>query len=117
MSKPDVEIMARRISDMINGYKSDVLKKYMDGLGIYEKLASYASHLSYGEKQKFLMVSAILSNKKLIIIDEPLLSFDIASEKAIFLLIREYLKNGGSVIVITHRKDIIKSISCDVIEI
>jgi ABC-type multidrug transport system ATPase subunit len=116
MSNPDVEIMARKMSDMF-GYQSDVLKKYMENLGIYEKLGSYASHLSYGEKQKFLIVSAILSNKKLIIIDEPLLSFDIASEKAIFLLLREYLKNGGSVIVITHRRDIIKSISCDVIEI
>jgi energy-coupling factor transport system ATP-binding protein len=117
MSNPDVEIMARRISDMFNGYKSDVLKKYMEGLKIYEKLGSYASHLSYGEKQKFLMVNAILSDKKLIIVDEPFLSFDIASEKAIFLLMREYLKNGGSVIVITHRRDIINSISCDVIEI
>ena len=116
MSNPDVEIMARKMSDMF-GYKNDLLKKYLEGLGIYEKLDSYASQLSYGEKQKFLIVSAILSNKKLIIIDEPLLSFDIASEKAIFLLLREYLKNGGSVLFITHRMDIIKSIRCDVIEI
>lgn len=116
LANPDTQIIARKISDIFKNSNSkwiDLIKK----LGLYEKRDYYISHLSYGEKQKFLIAYAVASDKKMIIIDEPFLSFDINTEYAVFNLIKDYLTKGGVVLFSTHRKDIFNIVDCDIIEL
>ncbi|MEF3279681.1 MAG: ATP-binding cassette domain-containing protein [Elusimicrobiota bacterium] len=115
-ANPDTQIISRRISNIFENFcekANSILKK----LCLLEKKDYFISHLSYGEKQKFLIAYAILKNKKIILVDEPFISFDYESEKAIFEILKDYIEEGGSVIFFTHRKDILDLVDCDIIEL
>lgn len=113
LSNPDTQIIARTIRDFFEDDKFyiNLLKK----IGLDLKLNYYISHLSYGEKQKLLILYSLFKKKDLIIIDEPFMSFDCETETSILEFIEDYLKNGGSVIISTPKKNFFRG--CDIIEL
>ncbi|MEW6013105.1 MAG: ATP-binding cassette domain-containing protein [Elusimicrobiota bacterium] len=117
LANPDTQIISRKISDIFNNFNKKETEEMFRKLNLYFKKDYYVSHLSYGEKQKFLISYGVLSKKDLILIDEPFLSFDKESERSVFEVLSDYLKSGGSVLFFTHRKDISEVIDCDIIEL
>lgn len=117
LANPDTQIISRKISDIFKYFNETSVKEILVKLNLYKKKDYYVSHLSYGEKQKFLIAYAVLSKKDLILIDEPFLSFDMESERLIFDVLADYIISGGSVLFFTHRKDIMRMIDCDIIEL
>lgn len=117
LANPDTQIISRKISDIFNNFRQNETEVILKKLNLYLKKDYYVSHLSYGEKQKFLIAYGVLSNKDSILIDEPFLSFDKESEHSVFEVLSDYLKSGGSVLFFTHRKDICEFMDCDIIEL
>ncbi len=62
--------------------------------------------LSGGERKRIEMASILTMKPKLVILDEPDSGIDFVSLKDIVALIQDLKKNGSSVLVITHRKEI-----------
>ena len=69
-------------------------------LGIYDKKDFLVSELSGGQRQRLLIARALISDPKIIILDEPTASVDPASSENIFEILSSL--QGVTVIVVTH---------------
>lgn len=75
-----------------------------DGGGLMMHLSERGMNLSAGQKQRLLLVRALLQNPEILILDEATSHLDSQSEQQIFSILQEKMKNK-TVIVITHRME------------
>jgi len=62
----------------------------------------YPSKLSVGEKQRTAFIRAIISNPDLLLADEPTGNLDPGNSTILMLLVEEFHKNGGTVVLVSH---------------
>ena len=82
------------------------IKKYGDMFEITEALGDMISSYSHGMKQKVAIISALIHEPKLMVMDEPFVGLD---PKASFILkeiMHEMCKNGAAVFFSTHVLDV-----------
>lgn len=92
------------------------IKKYADMFEITSDLAQPISAYSHGMKQKLAIISALIHEPKLIIMDEPFVGLD---PKAAHLLkgqMREMCDNGGAIFFSTHVLEVAEKL-CDKVAI
>lgn len=58
--------------------------------------------LSYGQKRRVAVALAFIGNPKLIFLDEPTTGLDVQSRHALWDIIRNYVKSGGTLVLTTH---------------
>ena len=80
-----------------------VTRSALDAVGLHLPLRTRADALTVAEKHLFEIAKALAINPKVLILDEPTASLDQGATKMLFGRIREVVKNGTSVIYITHR--------------
>jgi ABC-2 type transport system ATP-binding protein len=86
----DSEVVNSRLERFVSAFE---LKQYFD---------TPIAALSMGNKQKVAVVSALLHDPKLLILDEPLIGLDARSSKILKELVTFHAKRGGAVIFSTH---------------
>ncbi|MCX8094129.1 MAG: ABC transporter ATP-binding protein [Candidatus Goldbacteria bacterium] len=64
--------------------------------------------LSGGERKRIELASIYAMKPKLVFLDEPDSGVDIDSVKYIFEIIKEFKKNGTTVILVTHSQEVLK---------
>ena len=107
------------ICDIYGVSKSDreeKIKKYADMFELTSDLAQPVSAYSHGMKQKLAIISALVHDPELMIMDEPFVGLD---PKASFLLketMRELCNNGGAIFFSTHVLEVAEKL-CDKIAI
>jgi ABC-2 type transport system ATP-binding protein len=88
----------------------------MESLGALEYYDQLVATLSHGNKQKIQIISSILHNPDLLILDEPLSGLDAKSVKVVKEIIDIHIENGGAVLFSTHIMEIAEDL-CDRIAI
>lgn len=78
------------------------IKKYADALELTDALGSQISSYSHGMKQKLAIISALVHEPKLIIMDEPFVGLDPKASHLLKGFMHEICKNGGSIFFSTH---------------
>jgi len=91
-------------------------QQYLESLGALEYYEQLIATLSHGNKQKIQIVSAILHDPNLLIMDEPLAGLDAKSVKVIKEILDIHIENGGAVLFSTHIMEIAE-VLCDRIAI
>lgn len=76
-------------------------KKYLKSLDLWEKRNMHPQELSVGEKQRLAIITAFLSDKKIIILDEPTAGLDYKRMNMVAEHINEKSKETP-IILITH---------------
>lgn len=77
-------------------------REYMESLGALEYFNRSIATLSRGNKQKVQIVSALLHDPTLLIMDDPLLGLDAKTVKVVKEIMDLHTKRGGAVIFSTH---------------
>jgi zinc/manganese transport system ATP-binding protein len=77
--------------------------KVLVEVGATELAKAPIGHLSGGERQRVLIAQALLSDPRLLLLDEPLASLDIAHGQEIIALVRRICRTRGvTVLFVTH---------------
>lgn len=88
------------------GTKKELNKKLdtplISSLGIKEFMKKPIKNLSGGMKKKISIAMALINDPALMIMDEPGAALDLPSKAEIDGYLKEYIKNGGSIIITTH---------------
>jgi ATP-binding cassette subfamily C (CFTR/MRP) protein 4 len=90
--------------------EAEILDKVMTLGGLDWKLKESGGEMSFGEKQIFCFIRAIINTRGLIIMDEATSNLDIKSEDVLEKLKEKYMKEA-TVLIIAHRLNTIHS--CD----
>ncbi len=81
-------------------------KELMESLGALEYFNQTIATLSRGNKQKVQIVSALLHDPKLLIMDDPLLGLDAKTMKVVKEIMELQEQRGGAVLFSTHTMEI-----------
>lgn len=77
-------------------------------LGIDNVIDSYPSDISGGEYRRVLLARVIMSDAKLLLVDEPTSNLDEKSADIVRGILYEEYKNGKGLLIVTHDKDILE---------
>lgn len=92
------------------------IKKYADMLELTDDLGQSVASYSHGMKQKLAIISALIHEPKLIIMDEPFVGLDPKASHQLKQLMREICDNGGAIFFSTHVLEVAEKL-CDKIAI
>ncbi len=74
-------------------------------LGQYRQ--TYPRDLSGGEKQRLALASVLVSEPKIVVLDEPTRGMDYALKKELMGFLEEYRRRGNAIIIVTHDVEMI----------
>lgn len=107
------------IADIFNVSKEDRqerIRKYADAFELTDDLAQPINAYSHGMKQKLALISALIHDPKLIIMDEPFVGLDPKSSHMLKQIMREICDNGGAIFFSTHVLEVAEKL-CDMVAI
>ena len=82
--------------------------------GLEHRLDHTPAELSSGEKQRTALARALLFRPKILLADEVTGNLDHGNAQVVLGYLREYVKTGGSVLLVTHDREI--AIQADLVE-
>ncbi len=96
--------------------KKDRIDQHLEALELEGREGDMISNYSQGMKQKVAVISALMHNPQLLLLDEPLSGLDPRSARIIKDLLRELASKGVTTIMSTHILEIAQAM-CDRIAI
>lgn len=96
--------------------RQERIKKYGDAFEITDDLAQPISAYSHGMKQKLSVISALIHNPKLIIMDEPFVGLDPKASHLLKEIMRSMCNNGSAIFFSTHVLEVAEKL-CDKVAI
>ena len=81
---------------------ADAINDYLEKCSLVKIRDKYPSDLSVGEKQRTAFIRAIISSPELLLADEPTGNLDPQNSEILMILIEEFHKKGGTVVLVSH---------------
>lgn len=104
------------IFDIPQEERQDRIHQYAEQFGLLEDLAQPISAYSHGMKQKLAVISALIHEPKLIIMDEPFVGLDPKSSHILKEIMRDICNKGGAIFFSTHVLEVAEKL-CDKVAI
>ena len=86
--------------------REERIKKYADIFGITDSLGDLIRSYSHGMRQKIAIISAIIHEPKLLVLDEPFVGLDPKATYTLKEIMREMCSKGSAVFFSTHVLDV-----------
>lgn len=96
--------------------RQERIHKYADLFELTADLAQPVSAYSHGMKQKLALISALLHDPKLMIMDEPFVGLDPIASHTLKTIMREKCNAGGAIFFSTHVLEVAEKL-CDKVAI
>ena len=96
--------------------RNERIHKYADLFELTDDLAQPVSAYSHGMKQKLALISALIHEPKLIIMDEPFVGLDPVASHKLKTIMREHCDKGGAIFFSTHVLEVAEKL-CDMVAI
>ena len=96
--------------------RAERIRSYGDQFDLTRDLAQPISAYSHGMKQKLAIISALLHDPKLIIMDEPFVGLDPTAAYQVKTIMREHCDRGGAIFFSTHVLEVAEKL-CDKVAI
>jgi ABC-2 type transport system ATP-binding protein len=87
--------------------KAEELLKLFD---LWDKKSKYGSELSKGMQQKVSICCALITNPKLLLVDEPMIGLDPKAIRSMKEILQEIKKSGTCVLLSTHLLDSVQDL-------
>lgn len=86
--------------------REEKIKKYADLFEITDSLGDMISSYSHGMKQKVAIISALIHDPKLMVMDEPFVGLDPKAAFTLKEIMHEMCRNGSAIFFSTHVLDV-----------
>ena len=86
--------------------REEAIKKYADLFEITDALSDIISSYSHGMKQKLVIISALIHNPRLIVMDEPFVGLDPKASYKLKQIMHEMCEKGAAIFFSTHVLDV-----------
>ena len=96
--------------------RKERIRKYGDIFDLTKDLAQSIAAYSHGMKQKLAIISALIHEPKLILLDEPFVGLDPKAAHSLKEIMREFCDNGSAIFFSTHVLEVAEKL-CDKIAI
>jgi len=96
--------------------RQERIKKYADMFEITGELAQPVKSYSHGMKQKLAIISALIHEPKLVIMDEPFVGLDPKAAHLLKGIMRDICDKGGAIFFSTHVLEVAEKL-CDKVAI
>ncbi len=93
----------------------DRIKETLSVFDLEECEKQAIRELSHGQQKKVLLAASLIHNPDLLILDEPLEGLDPVSLQIICKCLQNFVNNGKSVFLSSHRLDILQNICTDIV--
>ena len=90
--------------------KATILR-LLDGFGILERQHDPMVGFSRGMTQKVVLAGALLTEPKVLILDEPLSGLDVETTLVLKEVMRTFASRGGAVLYCSHMLDVVETIA------
>ena len=97
--------MPLTIAGMPKAQREEKAKAIIEDLGLSDKVNKKASELSGGQKQRVSIARALVSDPDIVLADEPTGNLDSQNGAEVMELLRDIVKKGKSVILVTHNME------------
>lgn len=84
---------------------------YFDFFELRESIHRLIEGFSHGMKQKLVIISSILHNPKLLLIDEPMVGLDPKSSRKVKEIFKKLSSEGAALVLSTHSLDVAEELS------
>ena len=78
------------------------IAELLEQLGLSRRTGHKPAELSVGECQRVALARALISEPQVILADEPTGNLDPENTKTVLDILKEYCRNGGTVMFVTH---------------
>ena len=109
--RPDYKQNKKAILEEID----TVAKKYLDKVGLSDKLNNYPCELSGGQQQRVSIARALAMNPQILFFDEPTSALDPELTGEILKTIRQLAEDKMTMVIVTHEMNFAKDVSDEVI--
>lgn len=92
--------------------RETLIRQYADAFELTSNLGDLIASYSHGMKQKLMVISALIHQPKLLILDEPFVGLDPKAAHTLKQLMRELCDQGGSIFFSTHVLEVVEKL-CD----
>lgn len=92
------------------------VRELLDYLELSEWADARIENYSHGMKQKLVIVSALVHDPSVLVIDEPMVGLDALAQKKVKLLLHDEAKKGKTIFLTTHTLSVAEAV-CDRIAI
>lgn len=96
--------------------RQERIRRYSGSFELTDDLAQPISSYSHGMKQKLAVISALIHEPKLVIMDEPFVGLDPKAAHTLKLLMRDICDRGGAIFFSTHVLEVAEKL-CDKVAI
>ena len=96
--------------------REERIKKYADIFALTDDLGQPIASYSHGMKQKLAVISALIHEPKLVLLDEPFVGLDPKAAHTLKSIMRELCDNGAAIFFSTHVLEVAEKL-CDKIAI
>ncbi len=86
--------------------RNNLALEYLERVGLKERALHMPNEMSGGEKQRVAIARALISKPKVILADEPTGALDSKTSFEVMDIFQEINKEGITVLIVTHEKDI-----------
>lgn len=84
------------------GANEDKIEEIISMMGLSELLSKHPYDLSGGEQQKAALAKLLLTEPKVLLLDEPTKGIDIYAKDELACILKQRCKNGDAVVIVTH---------------
>lgn len=90
--------------------REELIGKYGDDFEITKSFGDLISSYSHGMKQKLAIISALIHEPKLLILDEPFVGLDPKAAHTLKEIMKKLCENGGAIFFSTHVLEVAEKI-------